>query len=517
MIWGAILLAANLGLGSWPSAISFGSGPKREIIGVPHSFLSPSVVYCKKLTARTVKPHEIVGFAKSVRGPAHCYGMIIDERPSATDTLVAVALLRQSVSDACLSQQSILVTLSQSDLAAARESLGAAYPDNVAKIVGTVAEGTRIGQLRFEVFGAPKISAGSLLAADVGEQPVFFQVFEGKIQEGPTLKESARAFVEGEAEQVGIWDAQLGGFETHNWVASERSLVRIIDAEVAPPAFELKPYEITIGAIPNSLFPVNIDLNELVLFHTGILGVTGSGKSFLAYNLIEECARRGIKVVCVDPTGDYQRHLQDAVLLPSPGQLKAFLDSADHHIGIVEATLGQQHPIEQTRAVAQTCVDWCASKRTDEDILRPTPKVLLVLEEAHLLIPEWNFNPQQGLQNKVSATSQIVLQARKYGLGFLVISQRTANVVKSVLNQCNTIISFQAFDETGFDFLRNYMGSYHVQSLPNLKPRHGIIVGKASLSRRPVMVRFFDQERKLREHPAEPMPQPQGPEPEATG
>jgi len=108
-------------------------------------------------------------------------------------------------------------------------------------------------------------------------------------------------------------------------------------------------------------------------------------------------------------------------------------------------------------------------------VLDPKPKVLLVLEEAHLLAPEWNFNPVPGLRDKVNQTSQLVLQARKYGLGFLVVSQRSANVVKSILNQCNTIFSFQAFDETGFDFLKNYMGSFHVQSVPNRKSRHGIV------------------------------------------
>jgi uncharacterized protein len=507
-IWGAILLATKLGLGTWPSTLAMGRRPKREIIGMTHSFLSPNVVYCRKLVARAVKAHELVAFAASGRGSPDCFGMVIDEMPSATDTLVTVALLHRSVSDACLSHDSILVSLSSDDLAKARESLGAAYPDNAAKIVGTVAEGTRISQLRFEVFGSPSIFAGSLLAVDADQKPVFYQVFEGVIEEEPTLKESTRAFVEGEAEQIGTWNAELGGFETHNWVAAQRSLVRNVDMDVAPPAYQLKADEITIGTIPNSHYPANIDVSDLVLFHTGILGVTGSGKSFLAYNLIEECAQRGIKVVCVDPTGDYQRHLADAALLPTLGHLKNFLDSTDHFIGIIEPTPGQQHPIEQTKRLSQACLDWCAAKRTDDDVLHPKPKVLVVLEEAHLLVPEWNFNPQRNLQDIVSATSQIVLQARKYGLGFLVISQRTANVVKSVLNQCNTIISFQAFDETGFDFLKNYMGSYHVRSLPNLKQRHGIVVGKASLSHRPVMVRFNDQERHLREHPAEPMPQP---------
>jgi hypothetical protein len=60
---------------------------------------------------------------------------------------------------------------------------------------------------------------------------------------------------------------------------------------------------------------LNVDLNELALFHTAILGVTGSGKSFLAYQLIERCAALNIKVVCIDPTGDYQRHLADAIMI----------------------------------------------------------------------------------------------------------------------------------------------------------------------------------------------------------
>ena len=239
-----------------------------------------------------------------------------------------------------------------------------------------------------------------------------------------------------------------------------------------------------------------------------MLGVTGSGKSYLTFKLIEEAAEKGIKVVCIDPTGDYQRYLHSAVLLDRRGALQDFLASPDHTIGIVETASNADNPIKQARMAAQVCLDWCKANRNADEILNPAPKVLVVLEEAHLLVPEWNFNPERGLQDEVSKTSQIVLQARKYGLGFLIVAQRTANVVKSVLNQCNTMVSFQACDETGFDFLKNYMGSYHVRSLPNLKPRHGIVVGKASRSRRPVMVHFEDQIRELRAAPADSMPAP---------
>jgi hypothetical protein len=84
--------------------------------------------------------------------------------------------------------------------------------------------------------------------------------------------------------------------------------------------------------------------------------------------------------------------------------------------------------------------------------------------------------------------SQIALQGRKYGVGLLVIAQRTANVSKSVLTQCNTIICFQAFDETSFNFLGNYIGKDLVHALPNLKPYHAIVTGKAVKSSIPMIV-----------------------------
>ena len=223
LIWGAILLIANLRPSNWWPSFTTGS-VKREIIGVTHSFLSPNVVYCRKLVKRTVQPRELVAFTGSARGSAECYGIVIDERPSASDTLVTVALLRQTVTDACLSQDSILVSLSPDDLAKAREALGAAYPDNAAKIVGTVTKGTRIAQLRFEVFGSPNIFAGSLLAVDARERPVFYQIFEGLIDEEATIKESKRA----------LWRARPS--------KSERGMLKSVD------------FKLITGSLPNEVW-----------------------------------------------------------------------------------------------------------------------------------------------------------------------------------------------------------------------------------------------------------------------
>ena len=71
----------------------------------------------------------------------------------------------------------------------------------------------------------------------------------------------------------------------------------------------------------------------------------------------------------------------------------------------------------------------------------------------------------RGLVGKIA---QIALQGRKYGVGLLVISQRTATVSKSILTQCNTVISFTCFDDTSLNFLNNVFGQTHVSLIPNL-------------------------------------------------
>ncbi len=116
-------------------------------------------------------------------------------------------------------------------------------------------------------------------------------------------------------------------------------------------------------------------------------------------------------------------------------------------------------------------------------------QVCVVLEEAHTVIPEWNFIgvEEKKAQSLVNSISQIALQGRKYGVGFVVVAQRTANVSKTVLTQCNSIIAFQQFDKTSADFLLNYMGTEMVAALPSLRFRQAVAVGKAFRSGVPMI------------------------------
>ena len=117
-------------------------------------------------------------------------------------------------------------------------------------------------------------------------------------------------------------------------------------------------------------------------------------------------------------------------------------------------------------------------------------RVCVVLEEAHTVIPEWNFigladRSSQALVNNIS---QIALQGRKYDVGFIVIAQRTASVSKTVLTQCNTVIAFQCFDGTSIDFLAHYLPRHLAEALPNLRSRRAIAVGKAIRGSAPMIL-----------------------------
>ena len=87
----------------------------------------------------------------------------------------------------------------------------------------------------------------------------------------------------------------------------------------------------------------------------------------------------------------------------------------------------------------------------------------------------------------VNSIAQIALQGRKYNIGFIVIAQRTANVSKTVLTQCNSIIAFQELDKTSNEFLSSYLGQEYIRTLSSLKFKTAIATGKAFRSTAPMI------------------------------
>ncbi len=140
-------------------------------------------------------------------------------------------------------------------------------------------------------------------------------------------------------------------------------------------------------------------------------------------------------------------------------------------------------------------------------------RVCLVYEEAHSLVPEWNSVVADGDKAATARSARAILQGRKYGLGCLLITQRTANVTKTILNQCNTIFTMRTFDDTGKAFLSNYIGRDYASVLPSLEAQHAVVFGKASSCENPVLVRLNNRQAVIAvfrdAHPIRPLPVPE--------
>jgi hypothetical protein len=153
------------------------------------------------------------------------------------------------------------------------------------------------------------------------------------------------------------------------------------------------------------------------------------------------------------------------------------------------AAMASLTPTEITRIISESVLEVCQDLgMTDE------ARVCLVFEEAHSLVPEWNSVAVEGDREATNATARAILQGRKFGMGCLLITQRTANVTKTILNQCNTIFAMRTFDETGKNFLANYLGESYADILSTLEERHAVFYGKASSCENPVSLRLNDQE-----------------------
>jgi hypothetical protein len=368
---------------------------------------------------------------------------------------------------------------------------------------GVVDPGSDIGSLRVLVNPDTSLVDGEVLAVDLPNSRAYYQVVAATLKEQPARDSQCIQSVEVTASQLGVWQPASCRFEPVFWVAPAGGLVLRLsgqpDIPIAIPEDRLK-----VGDVPNSFFPVHLDLDDLVTHNTAILGVTGSGKSYLAFWIICDLVKRGIKVLILDISRQHFVFLKN--LAPTPIRTVQEVDAwfkGTSFLGIHQFAQSTNYP-QTTAELVERLFKQVESMIKLKPGENEPARVCIVFEEAHSLIPEFNQVAQRGDESFVNRTARTVLQGRKYGLGCLVISQRTANVTKTILNQCNTIIGLQSFDQTGLDFLRNYMGAAYSSIISTLPPRHAVLVGKASSSTRPILFRIADLEREWTDDETKP-------------
>jgi len=398
--------------------------------------------------------------------------------------------------------------------------------ERISSFVGVVIENSTIGEIVFKVTSNLNLEEGNILEAEINGQQVLFQVVNGKTDTELLTSDLRTGIVKGVAQQVGIWNSDKVCFEKYGWVPPIHTPLFLIDKSYKV-EYKLKDSELIVGYIPNTNFPIIANIDTLITHHTAILGITGSGKTEMAFTLIQKMIDSKAKVFCVDFTGDYmdefesfnpQRlaipsdkatELNEKLLAVETGEFGAKKESAelekyksvlipeikkmveefigsDNYLGILE--LSEIANTSATIAITEFYLNQIFAYARQHR--NRGQNFCIVLEEAHTVIPE---SQTMGVQDKhskatISKISQIALQGRKYNVGLLVIAQRTANVTKTVLNQCNSIIVFNSYDKTGFDFLENYVGAGMISAIPNLKRLQTMVVGRGFKAGRPLIM-----------------------------
>jgi hypothetical protein len=433
--------------------------------------------------------------------------------------------------------------LSDQNLRSLGPDLTGLYSDRE-RFVGIVAPDTSVEKLFFEVIRESDLHEGRLVQVSIADKEVLYQVIDGLTREEIIYQKNTFGFARGQARKIGVWDSEERRFRRAKWLPQPNTAVYLKITDT------LTPDPKTIGHFPGTSYPVGLkNIDHLVTHNTAVLGVLGIGKSMLAIELVERMIAHGIKVICLDLTNQYAAELSDFYnasaearklqLIRDAGEaasdgwqedpekggsipalrqailkdLREFLDTDNpHRLKIYNpaeivatkqlrdpktfmvdgqwerrASLWTITPVEVTSIVAEVALGLTQDEMSDR------ARVCLVLEEAHSLVPEFGTVASEGDNAATNRTARAILQGRKYGFGCLLITQRTANVTKTILNQCNSIFAMRTFDETGKEFLSNYIGKDYSGILPSLEERHAVFFGKASTCENPVLIRLNDQ------------------------
>jgi hypothetical protein len=372
--------------------------------------------------------------------------------------------------------------------------------------VSVVDVGTTIEVLEFYINPKVGLQEGQVLWVYIKENiKAYYQVVSAKISDLTLEEKNSILNIKVSAYQLGLWDSEKCRFSPVTWVPPagtivHRSRFTSVNASTLPASQSI------VGSVPNSNFPIHVNINDLVTHNSAVIGVTGSGKSYLSFYLIEEMVRNNIKVLILDLSRQHFVFLnpQNPVQpLRRADEVLAWMQS-DKPIGIHQFAGGTGTYPEITSQFVEKAFSVLSSAQLAPGVNHPA-KLCVVFEEAHSLIPEWNQVALPSDTQRVNQTARIILQGRKFGMGSLIISQRTANVTKTILNQCNTIFALQSFDQTGLDFLKNYMGEGYAGTISTLPARDAILVGRSSSSTRPVLFTISDFGDRWSQQPSLPM------------
>lgn len=412
------------------------------------------------------------------------------------------------------------------------------------KLIGFILSESNVNAIKVQLCNKDeqRIKEGTIIETKVLGKTVLYQVINGITKNETNHSDSDTGYMCVLGRKLGQYVKEKNDLLSVNWTPNMYEPVYLCDVNENVDFQEIA--DTAIGRLPGSDMKIPIkDINALVTHNTAILGILGVGKSCLTFEVIKKIVESGKKVVCFDITNQYAsekgliRYLDKNLIATGfqQGHLDKLKDSA-------KKTGDKNNPdewgnVKLYKELVHSCINWFLDndeKRVliinpdDHEVKRAAPgftitthvdvslvekvqifseqildkcmelgqteeaRCCVVYEEAHSLTPEFNSVVVKEDNSHANGTAKVILQGRKFGLGCIVVTQRTANVTKSILNQCNTIFALRVFDDTGKTFLENYIGKEYSDTLPALEERHAIAIGKGIGLKQPVIIQLND-------------------------
>ena len=410
--------------------------------------------------------------------------------------------------------------------------------------IGFVLPESNVSAIRFSTCKTDemRITEGTIVRTRIAGNEVLYQVINGITKIASNSADSEYGYMCAVARKLGHYDVEHHEIKHVNWTPKVYEPVYLCKVKRNVDLQEIATT--SIGRLPGSDMSIPIkNINGLVTHNTAVLGILGVGKSCLTFELIKKVVAAGIKVICLDITNQYAsnnglyRYIPETKIVSdllqckideletqsrrtgtsdsksSWGNVEEFKKLMESEVsGFIDANNKSVMVLNPEKyIVRRAATDFKITELKDVSLVEKVQiiseivlkkcmdlgqidkaRCCVVYEEAHSLTPEFNSVVVKDDNSHANGTAKVILQGRKYGLGCIIVTQRTANVTKSILNQCNTIFALRVFDDTGKSFLENYIGKDYSDTLPTLEERHAIAIGKGIGLKQPVILQLND-------------------------
>ncbi|MBP8055157.1 MAG: DUF87 domain-containing protein [Chloroflexi bacterium] len=221
-----------------------------------------------------------------------------------------------------------------------------------------------------------------------------------------------------------------------------------------------------------------------------VLGIKGYGKSNTAAVLAEEMLRIGVPICVVDPAGEYWGLKERHSIYVLGQTLNKEPEAIDAKITVASAAKAAERSYRKGQSVILDVSGFRAQSEREEFLqhyfvtiwnLAATLRqpYMIFLEEAR------NFVPQSGRTAISDVMVDITCEGRKRGLGVVLIGQRSSQIDKNVLTQCDLLFLHYASHPTDVKVYTDQMSMPLLQAkgaIKRLKVGQALVVQGESVT-----------------------------------